>query len=502
MTPSTCGASLLKGASSAILINPPVYDTQYWAYWSQPHGLLKVATWLRQHGYEHLRLIDCLATDSKRRVKHRYKATVVRDNVTKQMWEFGMPLVELKQILKDTPRPDEIWITSIMTYWWESTRDVVNVIKDVYPQDTPRVLVGGIYPTLCPEHARANLGKQAGIDVVVVEGEIDNDAANAWTDLSLYTSDLLYRVKPRYALITGSRGCPFSCAYCAQSKLNQGKKDVTPRPPEDIAAEMEQKYKDFGIREFAFYEDNLLFKREDFLARLRAIRDRGMKVTLYAPEGIEPRLVELELVREMKATGFRKLHLALETIDNALARKWNRNQATIEKFEQAVEVTRQAGWTTESQALNAFVMFGLPDEDIQTTVDTALYVSQRIGSVIPMLFTPVPGSRFFENHKEFLFSQKTLDGRFWNLQDLNGKLLPFLEYNRIKYPWLRASDYLNLESFMMHLNNSKVQRLPFNFAAEHQVAKGFRVALSGKKSLPTSSGVFNNKKECVHPLRH
>ncbi len=478
MTPPTCGDSLLKGAKSAILINPPVYDTQYWAYWSQPHGLLKVATWLRRHGYERLRLVDCLATDSKRRVKHRHKIPIVRDNVTKQMWEFGMSLAELRQILKDTQRPDEIWITSIMTYWWESTRDVVDLIKEVYPYDTPRVLVGGIYPTLFPEHARANLGKQANVDVVVVEGEIDNEAANSWTDLSLYTTDSLYPVKPRFALITGSRGCPFNCAYCAQSKLNRGKKDVTPRPPEDIADEMEQKYVDFRIREFAFYEDNLLFKRDDFLARLRAIRDRGLKVTLYAPEGIEPRLVDLELLREMRATGFRRLHLALETIDDALARKWNRNQATIEKFEHAVEVAHQAGWTTESQALNAFVMFGLPDEDLQKTVDTALYVSQRLGSVIPMLFTPVPGSRLFETHKEYLFTQVTAEGKRWGLQHLNGKLLPFLEYNRTQYRWLRATDYLNLESFMMHLNNSKVHRLPFNFAAENEVARAFRAVLS------------------------
>jgi len=38
---------LLVGARKALLIPPPIYDTQYWPHWSQPHGLLKVATWLR-----------------------------------------------------------------------------------------------------------------------------------------------------------------------------------------------------------------------------------------------------------------------------------------------------------------------------------------------------------------------------------------------------------------------------------------------------------------------
>ena len=56
---------LIVGNRKALLINPPIYDVQYWANWSQPHGLLKVATWLREQcGYTHLRLLDCLATDA------------------------------------------------------------------------------------------------------------------------------------------------------------------------------------------------------------------------------------------------------------------------------------------------------------------------------------------------------------------------------------------------------------------------------------------------------
>ncbi len=480
---------VLVGGKTAILINPPIYDTQYWAYWSQPHGLLKVATWLKKNGYSRLRLIDCLATDTKRHVTHRKRQIIERDNIHKQLWEFGMSLDEMEKHLRDTDFiPDEIWITSIMTYWWESTRDVINRVKKVYPHNTPRILVGGIYPTLFPEHADKNLGKETDLDIVIVDGEISHEAANSWTDLSLY-EDKIYATKPRYALVTGSRGCPFDCAYCAQVQLNHGMRQVKNRTPDDIGAEIEEKYKKYGVREIAFYEDNLLFNRDDFLNRLKQIRDRGLKITIYAPEGIEPRLVEPELINEMRATGFRKLHLALETIDNEVAKSWNRRQATIEKFEHAVEVARQAGWTFGSQDLNAFVIFGIPGEDLQATINTALYASHTVGSVIPMLFTPVPGSIMYKQHQDYLFSQKTKEGRPWDLQDLNGKLLPFLEYNREKYPWLKGSDYLNLESLMMHLNNSKVLQRPFDFAASHTVARTFRnvIAKHNTQSVKLSS---------------
>lgn len=478
-------SKILIGGRKALLINPPIYDTQYWAYWSQPHGLLKVATWLKDNGYTDLRLIDCLATDEKRRVRHHLRDRVERGNITKVRRAFGMSLGELRSHLQEHAdgsrfRPDEVWITSIMTYWWESTRDVIELIESVFGKPTPRILVGGIYPTLYPEHADANLRRRTALqdeELVIVDGNLSPEAANARTDLTLY-DDPIYSTQPKYAIITGSRGCPFDCAYCAQLKLNSGHRRVYNRDPEDIADEVEDKQKRFGIREFAFYEDNLLFNRQDFLDRLAAIRKRGLKIEIYAPEGIEPRLVEFELMSEMRASGFKKIHLALETIDNDIARGWNRRQATIEKFDQAIDILQRVGFKVGSQDMNAFVIFGIPDENLQAAINTAVYASTRVGSVVPMLFTPVPGSILFRTHQAYLESQYHPDGTPWDLHDYNGKLLPFLEYNQRKYPSLRASDYLEIESLMMHLNNSKVFRKRFDINSDSAAGKTFRKTLS------------------------
>jgi radical SAM superfamily enzyme YgiQ (UPF0313 family) len=297
-------------------------------------------------------------------------------------------------------------------------------------------------------------------------------------DLDLYRTDQIYSAPPQYAIITGSRGCPFDCAYCAQLKLNHDNRKVRHRSPGDIANEIEQKQRDFEIREFAFYEDNLLFNRDDFLQRLAEIRKRGLKIEIYAPEGIEPRLVEYELMTEMRKSGFKKIHLALETIDNNIAKQWNRRQATIEKFDRAVEVLKQVGFKVGGQEMNAFVIFGIPDEDLQAVVNTAVYASTQVGSVVPMLFTPVPGSILYRVHEEYLSNQRHPDGTLWDLHDLNGKLLPFLEYNQQKYPELQASDYLEIESLMMHLNNSKVHSKRFDINSNSQAGKAFRRVLA------------------------
>ena len=65
----------------------------------------------------------------------------------------------------------------------------------------------------------------------------------------------------------------------------------------------------------------------------------------------------------------------------------------------------------------------------------------------------------------------------WELHQLNGKLLPFLEFNRQSYPNIRASDYLELEAFMMRLNSSKVYKKRFNVVGDSRIAQSFRAAL-------------------------
>ena len=156
----------MRNRRSAILISPPVYDSQYWAHWSLPYGLLRVASWLRNKGYT-LKLIDCMDSNSKRTVSKQFRKVrrvcstfeYVPDSWSgfrpredeRVEYCFGLTPEELGKRLQGIkakaldaqrslfevnvfPEPDEIWISSIMTYWWESTRDVIQVCKEVFPE--------------------------------------------------------------------------------------------------------------------------------------------------------------------------------------------------------------------------------------------------------------------------------------------------------------------------------------------------------------------------------
>jgi Fe-S oxidoreductase len=458
----------MTGTRRALLINPPVYDAQYWARWSQPAGLLRIATLLQQRGYA-IDFVDCMETDVRGLVKKTMRSDVdgkplfvKRDDIVKRLYHFGLSLQDLERRLHSFQPPDEIWITSIMTYWWESTRDVVMLAKRLFPHAT--VLVGGIYPTLAPEHALENLGAD-----VIFKGEL-RDASQLPTDLTLYAKS------PSYAILATSRGCPWDCVYCAARTLNGGAK-VRTRTTDDILEEVRYKYTHLGIRRFGFYEDNALINREHFIEVMEAIIASGLPLDLYAPEGFETRLLDEDVLRLMKRAGFEKIHLPLETVRSDINRQWNRRHSSTESFERALEAAIRAGFKPRTQEINAFVLFGLPDENLKDVVDSTLYAHHLVGSVIPMLFSPVPSTQVFRKYSGYL-----LETMEWDLQDLNGKFLPFLEYNRRSNPGLRASDYLELEGLMSILNNGKVLSRAVDLCDDTMISRAFQTTLHAKRT--------------------
>ena len=71
--------------------------------------------------------------------------------------------------------------------------------------------------------------------------------------------------------MTTSRGCPFKCSYCSANILNEGRK-IWVREYEVAYNEIKRRFEQ-GIREFCFYEDNLLLGRDNFKQLCRLIRD-------------------------------------------------------------------------------------------------------------------------------------------------------------------------------------------------------------------------------------
>jgi radical SAM superfamily enzyme YgiQ (UPF0313 family) len=173
-----------------------------------------------------------------------------------------------------------------------------------------------------------------------------------------------------------------------------------------------------------------------------------------------------------------------------MQKKWARTHTNMDKFFYALDNALEVGFKPRCQDINCFILFGLPDEDLQAVYDTVVFASSRVGSVIPMLFTPVPSTPIFENYRAYI------EEKGFDFQHLNGKLLPFLDYNRRKYQGLSHRDYYALEGLMWRLN-AKVRESSFNLGGAGRVSKAFRHVFETFE--PSGSLPQEQLDDCAHP---
>ena len=108
--------------------------------------------------------------------------------------------------VKPRKKPDLVYVTSLFTYAWRPVHESVQFYKKLFP-DT-KVILGGIYASLMPEHA-----KLSGADEVYV-------------GLFEPAEDLMpaYDLVPDWdgSIIFSSRGCIRNCPFCAVPRLEGG----------------------------------------------------------------------------------------------------------------------------------------------------------------------------------------------------------------------------------------------------------------------------------------
>jgi hypothetical protein len=391
-------------------------------------------------------------------------------------WDQFERWAKLKGFAKHPPQ--EIYIASVMSYWWESTRDLIVRLRRLMGKK-PKIIIGGIYPSIAPEHA----ARYTGADIIVA-GEV-HEANDLWTDLTVYKKN-----KPTYAIITPSRGCPYNCHYCAAKTINAGIQQVRFRPVDDIFAEMCNKYEKFGIRDFALYADFLLIRFQDnLIPLLKKIVAAKMPWRLYAPEGLDTRFLasSQELCDLLKASHFQKIYLPVENVDDDILVSLNRKHVKLKHVVEAAKNVEKAGFKLRHLEVNGYCLYGLPGETIGNVVQTALFVSDVIGSVIPMLFAPVPSTQLFEKYRDYFKQRGWCDetGMVRDLHLLNGKLFPFLQMNDGS-----VKDYIDLQRMMFMLNQN-YRSESFSVFGEGSVAKSFRQVINNFKSAETERGLIN-----------
>ena len=119
--------------------------------------------------------------------------------------------------------------------------------------------------------------------------------------------DLQTRIN--YIPILSSRGCPYSCAYCASKFLNP---HYNRRHPDRVVDEIKYWHRRYGIQNFVFYDDALLVNTEKHaMPLLEGIIRADLDIRFHTPNALHIREISKQTADLMFKAGFKTLRLGL-----------------------------------------------------------------------------------------------------------------------------------------------------------------------------------------------
>ncbi len=249
-----------------------------------PIGLLKIASYLRKQGCD-VRLARGFYTDDTQACVSHFV-------------------------------PDEVWVTSLFTYWAPYVRQAVTMYRSRF--GGVRIRVGGIYASLFSENeVKTYTGCDDVWQGVMQEAETCEPAYDLIADSGGPPVD--------YQIIHASRGCPRRCEFCGTWKIEPRFTCLSSLKP--IVTR----------RKLVFYDNNFLMNPNlnNILSELMELKSQGRLLWCEAQSGFDGRvLMQMpHIAGTMRAAGFRYPRIA-----------WDWGLEQHEDIKMQLEILDQAGY--------------------------------------------------------------------------------------------------------------------------------------------------------------
>jgi hypothetical protein len=412
LAPAANGRLIMPKAPFILLVNPWITDFAAHDLWAKPMGLLLLGSLLRGGGCG-VALIDCLDRHDPWTMASpdllpgrdgafgtgKYPRAVIHKppvyaQVPRRYHRYGIHPESLTRQALELPKPDLVWVTSHMTYWYPGVFETIRHLKRVFP-DVP-LWLGGTYAILCRRHAETLSGAD-----FVASGSLDElpcriEAATgyrpangaSWSPLRppLAPALDLLRHLPYAPLLTGL-GCPYRCPYCASSILQPFS---VKRSAPALVEEILRCHGEHGVQDFAFYDDALLVNADQALKpALERIARLELGLRFHTPNALHIRALSRQWCDLLCAAGFRTIRLGLETMRRDRQNEWG-GKVETEMFSRVMRNLREAGLAPEDTG--AYLMAGLPGQTVEEVRESIDLVREAGARPFICEYSPVPGT--------------------------------------------------------------------------------------------------------------
>ncbi len=242
---------------------------------------------------------------------------------------------------------------------------------------------------------------------------IDMDAYfDAWGQLDSVQPGL------RGANISGSRGCPWQCAFCASTLHKMFGRKLRQRSPDSIVAELTALKTQYGIEAFWLTDDTFTTNRR----YVEAFCDVLERSNLNLVWGCTTRanLIPEYLIERMQQVGLRKVGIGLESATDKIREGIYHKEVSDTEVSETVHALHKFGVQTL-----LFLMLGAPSETRLDMIKTI-----RLASSLPAteasfsLFVPLPGTAVYDKMKAdgYVLSESWEDYDYYSRQPFAHKI--------------------------------------------------------------------------------
>lgn len=186
----------------------------------------------------------------------------------------------------------------------------------------------------------------------------------------------------RYSIMS-SRGCPFSCSYCASNVVFSGR--VRYRRPESVVNEIQHLIETYGPKHVWFSDDTFTSNRRYTAMLLDEIERRGLVFSWSCLTRVS--VVDEALLRRMKVLGCTYISYGIESGNQGMLDAMGKRIA-VDEIVKALNTTAATGLRQYG-----FFIVGFPGETKETICDSyRLIAATRLDGAAFNILIPLPGT--------------------------------------------------------------------------------------------------------------
>ena len=386
-----------------VLLVRPISDTYIV---SPPIGLGYLATALRKAGHQP-EILECV----KERMDFNDFEELVKkaqpDVIGFQVWSCDLPNVKksLKIVKKTCPK-------------------VTTIVGGAHPSGTPVETMNYFEEVDFAFKGEAEVGlpllvdkfsEKSDMDLSQVPGLIWRQNGRACVNPAIFVDELDQFGIPAWDLmdpreypraphqgfakafptapIVVTRGCPFSCTFCATHTINGNR--IRSRSVDSVIQEIKLLKNQYDVREIHIEDDNFTFNKEFVKEFCNTLIKERLDIFWYCSSGMRLDSVDREMLLLMKESGCYTLTVAIEAGTQRIL-DFMKKRLTLSQVKEAVSLMNSVNYKPTGLFMVGFP--GETEEEINGTVRFAMGLDLKRAQFA--IFHPLPGSEIFDTLKK------------------------------------------------------------------------------------------------------